>query len=355
MKNVFLLFSFIIFAINGFSQEFQVSGTVTDGNSPLSGVLVRVEKSSEFTQTDSAGKYALQLEEGEYQLIFSFGNQKRISIDLSEDMILNVDMSDAQEVLNEVFLSAVRVTADSPITFSNLSNEEIEDRNLGQDIPALMQYLPGVVMTSDAGAGIGYSSIRVRGTESRGINVTINGVPYNDAESQGTFWVNLGDFASSVEDLQLQRGVGTSTNGAGAFGASLNILTDRYSYEPSAEIANSFGSYNTRKHTVKFSTGIFDDHWEFSGRASVIKSDGYIDRASTDLKSYFFQGSYVGETSLIKALTFGGSEVTYQAWDGIDADQLKENRRFNPAGAYEDEDGNLAFYDNHVDDYKQDH
>ncbi|NJW55180.1 TonB-dependent receptor, partial [Salinimicrobium sp. CDJ15-91] len=132
-----------------------------------------------------------------------------------------------------------------------------------------------------------------------GINVTINGVPYNDAESQGTFWVNLGDFASSVEDLQLQRGVGTSTNGAGAFGASLNILTDRYSYEPSAEIANSFGSYNTRKHTVKFSTGIFDDHWEFSGRASVIKSDGYIDRASTDLKSYFFQGSYIGETSLI--------------------------------------------------------
>ena len=218
-----------------------------------------------------------------------------------------------------------------------------------------MQYLPGVVMTSDAGAGIGYSSIRVRGTESRGINVTINGVPYNDAESQGTFWVNLGDFASSVEDLQLQRGVGTSTNGAGAFGASLNILTDRYSYEPSAEIANSFGSYNTRKHTVKFSTGIFDDHWEFSGRASVIKSDGYIDRASTDLKSYFFQGSYVGETSLIKGLTFGGNEVTYQAWDGIDADQLKENRRFNPAGAYEDEDGNLAFYDNHVDDYKQDH
>ncbi len=355
MKNVFLLFSFFFFALNGFSQEFQVSGTVTDGNSPLSGVLVRVEKSSEFTQTDSAGKYALQLEEGEYHLIFSFGNQKRISIDLSEDMILNVDMSDAQEVLNEVFLSAVRVTADSPITFSNLSNEEIEDRNLGQDIPALMQYLPGVVMTSDAGAGIGYSSIRVRGTESRGINVTINGVPYNDAESQGTFWVNLGDFASSVEDLQLQRGVGTSTNGAGAFGASLNILTDRYSYEPSAEIANSFGSYNTRKHTVKFSTGIFDDHWEFSGRASVIKSDGYIDRASTDLKSYFFQGSYVGETSLIKALTFGGSEVTYQAWDGIDADQLKENRRFNPAGGYEDEDGNLAFYDNHVDDYKQDH
>ncbi|WP_029034010.1 TonB-dependent receptor [Salinimicrobium terrae] len=355
MKHVFLIFSFFLAAVTGFSQEFQVSGTVTDGNTPLEGVLVKVEGISLYTLTSATGEYSLSLEEGIHNLIFSFGNKKRIRIDLSEDMVLNVDMSDAEEVLDEVFLSAVRVSANSPITYSNLSNEEIEDRNLGQDIPSLMQYMPGVVTTSDAGAGIGYSSIRVRGTEARGINVTINGIPYNDAESQGTFWVNLGDFASSVENLQLQRGVGTSTNGAGAFGASINLLTDRYSYEPSAEIANSFGSYNTRKHTVKFSTGLFDDHWEFNGRASVIKSDGYIDRASTDLKSYFFQGSYVGETTLVKALTFGGSEVTYQAWDGIDADQLEENRRFNPAGAYEDDEGNLKFYDNHVDDYKQDH
>ena len=355
MKNFIFLFSFFLAAASGFSQEFEVSGTVTRGDTPLTGALVQVEGESRYTQTSATGEYSLTLEEGTYHLIFSYGNKRRIRVELSEDMVLNVDMSGAEEVLDEVFLSAVRVTASSPITYSNLSNEEIEDRNLGQDIPSLMQYMPSVVTTSDAGAGIGYSSIRVRGTEARGINVTINGIPYNDSESQGTFWVNLGDFASSVEDLQLQRGVGTSTNGAGAFGASINILTDRYNYEPSAEIANSFGSYNTRKHTVKFSTGLFDDHWEFSGRASVIKSDGYIDRASTDLKSYFFQGSYVGETTLIKALTFGGSEVTYQAWDGIDADQLEEDRRFNPAGAYEDDEGNLQFYDNHVDDYKQDH
>src|SRR5690606_16666120 len=179
------------------------------------------------------------------------------------------------------------------------------------------------------------------------VNVTINGVPYNDSESQGTFWVNLGDFASSVENLQLQRGVGTSTNGAGAFGASLNFMTDRYKGKPSAEIANSFGSYGTRKHTVKFSTGIFNEHWEFSGRASQIASEGYIDRASTDLKSYFLQGTYVNDNTILKALTFGGSEVTYQAWDGIDADMLKENRRYNPAGAYEDENGELQFYNNH--------
>lgn len=355
MKYLFFYVSFFLISLQAFGQEYEISGRVTDGENPLSGALVSVEGASVMTQTNIQGEYSLVLSAGEYVLIFSNGNRKEIPVHLTEDMVLNVDMSDAAEELEEVFLSAVRVTADSPITYSNLTNKEIEERNLGQDIPSLMQYMPGVVTTSDAGAGIGYSSIRVRGTDSRGVNVTINGVPYNDAESQGTFWVNLGDFASSVENLQLQRGVGTSTNGAGAFGASLNILTDRYKTEPSAEIANSFGSYNTRKHTAKFSTGLFKDHWEFAGRASIIKSDGYIDRASSDLKSYFFQGTYVENNTLIKALTFGGSEVTYQAWDGIDAETLKTDRRFNYAGAYEDEQGNLQFYENHVDNYKQDH
>lgn len=355
MKNLFFFVSLFLVSLNSIAQQYEIKGKVTDGDILLTTAIVRVEGSSQVTQTNNRGEYSLMLDAGNYTLIFSYGNQKKIPVALTGDMVLDVDMSDATEELEEVFLSAVRVSADSPITFSNLNNEEIEDRNLGQDIPSLMQYMPGVVTTSDAGAGIGYSSIRVRGTESRGVNVTINGVPYNDAESQGTFWVNLGDFASSVENLQLQRGVGTSTNGAGAFGASLNILTDRYKMKPSAEVANSFGSYNTRKHTVKFSTGLYDKHWEFSGRASVIKSEGYIDRASSDLKSYFFQGTYVGGNTLIKALTFGGSEVTYQAWDGIDAETLATNRRFNFAGAYEDEDGNLQFYKDHVDNYKQDH
>ncbi len=355
MKTLFFSISFLLMSITGFSQEYRITGTVTDGEIPLANAIVRVEGTSIGTITNERGRFTLQLEKGSYILVFSYGNKKTVEIDLSEDLTLNIDLSDAQETLDEVFLSAVRVSADSPITYSNLTNEEIEDRNLGQDIPSLMQYMPGVITTSDAGAGIGYSGIRVRGSDATRVNVTINGVPYNDAESQGTFWVNLGDFASSVENLQLQRGVGTSTNGAGAFGASLNILTDRYDIEPSAELANSFGSYNTHKHTVKFSTGLFNKHWEFGGRASVIKSDGYIDRASTDLKSYFLQGTFVDDRTLIKALAFGGSEVTYQAWDGIDADQLKEDRRFNPSGAYTDEDGNLKFYNNHTDNYKQDH
>ncbi|WP_136480416.1 TonB-dependent receptor [Cognatitamlana onchidii] len=248
------------------------------------------------------------------------------------------------EKLDEVLVKAVRVDADSPITHSNVSKEEIAKRNLGQDIPILLNYLPSVVTTSDAGAGVGYTGIRVRGTDATRVNVTINGIPYNDAESQGTFWVNLGDIASSTESMQLQRGVGTSTNGSGAFGASLNLLTDAYSKEAYGEISNSFGSFNTRKHTVKMSTGLLNDHFEISGRLSNIYSDGYVDRAFSDLKSYFLQGVYKDDNRLIKALVFGGSERTYQSWFGLTAEQLEEDRRQNP-----------YTYDNETDNYWQDH
>jgi len=257
--------------------------------------------------------------------------------------------------LDVVLVSAVRVTTKTPVSFSNLDKKDIAPRNLGQDIPVLMNYLPSVVTTSDAGNGFGYTGIRVRGSDATRVNVTINGIPYNDAESQGTFWVNMPDFASSVESLQLQRGVGTSTNGSSAFGASLNMLTDSYSKKSSGEISNSFGSFNSRKHTVKFSTGLMNEHFELAGRLSALKSDGYVDRASSDLKSYFLQGTYVGKTSLIKALVFGGTEKTYQSWNGIDAATLNTDRKFNSAGMFTDENGNVRFYDNETDNYQQDH
>lgn len=258
-------------------------------------------------------------------------------------------------VLDEVFVSAIRVTKESPVTFSNLTKEAIKPRNLGQDIPILMNFLPSVVTTSDAGAGIGYTAIRVRGSDATRVNVTINGIPYNDAESQGTFWVNMPDFASSTESLQLQRGVGTSTNGAGAFGASLNLLTDGFSENAYGQISSSIGSFNTFRNTLKFSTGMLNDHVELSGRLSRITSDGYIDRAASELESYFLQGAYKDDNTLIKALLFGGHEVTYQAWYGIDAATLETDRTFNPSGIYTDENGNTQFYDNEVDNYKQDH
>lgn len=257
--------------------------------------------------------------------------------------------------LDEVLVSAVRATSKTPVSFSNLDKKEIKYRNLGQDIPILMNYLPSVVTTSDAGNGVGYTGIRVRGSDATRVNVTINGIPYNDSESHGTYWVNMPDFASSVESLQLQRGVGTSTNGAGAFGASLNMLTDSYSDKATGEISNSFGSFNTRKHTVKFSTGLIGNHFELAGRLSALKSEGYIDRAASDLKSYFLQGTYVGKTTLIKALAFGGKEKTYQSWNGIDEATLNSDRTFNSAGIFTDEFGEIRYYDNETDNYQQDH
>jgi iron complex outermembrane receptor protein len=259
------------------------------------------------------------------------------------------------ESLDAVLIQAIRVKEDAPITHSNVDKEEIQKRNLGQDIPILLNYLPSVVTASDAGAGVGYTYIRVRGSDASRVNVTLNGIPFNDAESQGTFWVNLPDFASSVQSLQLQRGVGTSTNGSGAFGASLNILTDAISEEAYAELANSVGSFNTLKHTLRFSTGMLNEHVEVSGRLSNITSDGYVDRASSDLKSYFLQAAYRDFNTQLKLIAFGGREETYQAYFGIDAETLENDRTFNPAGLYTDENGNIRFYDNEVDNYAQDH
>jgi iron complex outermembrane receptor protein len=242
-----------------------------------------------------------------------------------------------------------------PITFTNISKEEIAKRNLGQDLPILLNYQPSVVTTTDAGNGVGYTYMRVRGSDGSRINVTLNGVPFNDSESQGTFFVNLPDFASSIQSAQLQRGVGSSTNGAGAFGASLNVETKAYQEEAYAEIANSGGSFGTRKHTLVFGTGLHDN-FEINGRLSQIASDGFIDRASTNMFGYFLNANYVKENTLIKFLAFGGKEKTYQAWYGLeDEEKLKNDRTYNIAGIYFDENGNEQFYDNETDNYWQNH
>ena len=257
--------------------------------------------------------------------------------------------------LKEVTVSSVRAKEKNPITFTNVTKEESTPRNLRQDIQVLLQYLPSVVTTTDAGNGLGYTYMRVRGSDGSRINVTLNGIPFNDSESQGTFFVNLPDFASSLETAQLQRGVGTSTNGAGAFGASLNMQTKSYQEKAYAEVANSFGSFNTRKHTLAFGTGLHNN-FEMNARISNISSDGFIDRASSDMFGYFFNANYVTETSLVKFMAFGGKEKTYQAWYGLeDPEKLVNDRTFNPAGMYFDENGNMQFYDNETDNYWQNH
>ncbi len=278
-----------------------------------------------------------------------------LALTLSAQQTPTDSLEGKQVNLNEVVVSASRVTKESPVTFSNLEKTEIAKVNLGQDIPVLLNYLPSVVSTTFDGTGVGYTDFRIRGADNSRINVTINGIPYNDADSQTTFFVNLQDFVSSVENIQIQRGVGTSTNGAGAFGASINILTDNLSEEAYGQISNSFGSFNTRKHTVKFGTGLLNDHFAFSGRLSRIKSDGYVDRAFSDLSSYFLDGVYKDENTQIKLLVFGGEEITGLSFAGLDAAGLEANRRFNFDGLYVDRDGVQRFYDRQTDNYKQDH
>ncbi|MFQ3297902.1 MAG: iron complex outermembrane receptor protein, partial [Polaribacter sp.] len=346
MKKI-SIFLFLFVSTLANAQSFTLSGKVVDENkNPLAGASILVQETTKGTFTNDEGNFSLKINQGKYKIKISHLGYKTgyfdQEINQNEEIVLQLILS--QYVLEEVLVSAVRVKANSPVTHSNLSKKEISKRNLGQDIPILLKYLPSVTTSSDAGAGIGYTYIRVRGSDGSRVNVTVNGIPYNDAESQGSFWVNMGDFASSTESLQLQRGVGTSTNGSGAFGASLNILTDAISEDAGGEISNSFGSFGTRKHTTKFTTGKINEHFEFAGRLSNIYSDGYIDRAFTDLKSYFLQGSYTDENTLIKALAFGGKEYTYQAWNGLTAEELKEDRKQNP-----------YTYDNETDNYQQDH
>ncbi|UAM97580.1 TonB-dependent receptor [Polaribacter litorisediminis] len=346
MKKI-SIFLFLFVSILANAQSYQLSGKVIDKNKePLPGASILVKELKKGTSADFDGNFSFTLKKGTYTIEVSFLGYKTISekIILSKNEEYIIQLNSDETVLDEVLVAAVRANTDIPVTFSNLSKKEIAKRNLGQDIPVLLNYMPSVVSSSDAGAGIGYTYMSVRGSNSERINVTLNGIPFNDAESHGSFWVNLGDFASSTENLQLQRGVGTSTNGSGAFGASLNILTDAVSEEAFGEISNSFGSFNTRKHTVKFSTGKINDHIEIAGRLSNISSDGYVDRAFADLKSYFLQGSYTDENTLIKAITFGGKEQTYQAWFGLTADELAEDRRQNP-----------YTYDNETDNYEQNH
>ena len=315
MKKLSLIFLMLL-GLNALAQStFNVTGTVFDETgTPLPDATLRLVGSNFFTTSDADGVYEFDVVRGSYTLeVLYIGyatSKKEIEVNGHlKGVDFNLEVSN--ELLDEALVSAVRVNAASPVTHSNLSKEEIAKRNLGQDIPIIMNYLPSVVTTSDAGAGIGYTGIRVRGSDATRVNVTINGIPYNDSESMGTFWVNMPDFSSSVENIQLQRGVGTSTNGAGAFGATLSLLTDAVSELPYAQISASAGSYNTLRTNVKFSTGKINDHIELAGRLSLIKSDGYVDNAWSDLKSYFLQGSYVDDNTLIKALAFGEVDIIF--------------------------------------------
>ena len=277
-----------------------------------------------------------------------FNHKKHIAIILALPFISFAqhtnDTITLRKKLDEVNVNALRASEKTPIAFTNISKSEIEKGNLGQDLPYMIALTPSIVTTSDAGSGIGYTGFRIRGSDPTRINVTLNGVPLNDSESQGVWWVNMPDLTSSIENIQIQRGVGASTNGSGAFGASVNLKTDGLNKQPYAITNNSIGSFNTFKNNIGFGTGLISSKFAFDGRLSKISSDGYIDRASSDLKSLFMQGSYFAERSVLKAIILSGHELTYQAWNGIPLNYLDTNRTFNS-----------YTYENEVDNYKQTH
>jgi len=373
MKKIIFLTVALAFSVNCFSQ-FSISGTVKDSlSNPITGATIRITKTFKGVFSDNNGAYQLKnLAAGNYDIEVSFiGYQiQHYSIkELYKDETLDFKLLKAEQLLDEFIVAGTRVEENNPFAHTNISIEELEKNNLGQDIPILLQNSVSMVSTSDAGAGVGYTGFRLRGSDATRINVTVNGIPLNDAESQGVFWVNMPDFASSTENIQIQRGVGTSTNGASAFGGSVNLQTTTLKEQAYGELSTSYGTFNTQKYTAKMGTGVLNNKWAFDGRASYIKSDGYIDRATSDLKSYYFSGGYYGKKTAVKAVVFAGKEKTYQSWWGTPESRIlgnKKNMETHAANNWLDSAQtynllnsgrtyNYYEYENETDNYQQDH
>ena len=339
--------------------QISLAGTVTGSdNGVLTGAHVTLDLDNDRTSSDENGKFSFSgIRPGKHKLKVSYIGFEtfEVMVDLRKDTTLRIFLKESATVSDAVIVSAVRASQNTPTTYTTISKDEISRNNTAQDMPYMLSHEPSVVTTSDAGAGVGYTGLRIRGSDITRINVTINGIPLNDPESHAVYWVDIPDFASSVNSLQLQRGVGSSTNGAGAFGASMNIETNAFQAKPFGIISLGAGSFNTWKTSFQAGTGLIKDHWYFEGRGSALGSDGYIDRATSDLNSFFLQGGYYDEKNLIKMIAFGGKERTYQAWYGIDAYTMETDRTFNWAGAIFNEDGSISYYDNQTDNYSQNH
>ncbi|HEY0110346.1 MAG TPA: TonB-dependent receptor [Fibrella sp.] len=336
-----------LFHLPAWAQSITLSGTVleADGN-PLPGVAITIDGSLKGTNTDASGAFRLtNLRSGTYQVRASLVGydaiEQTVTLPTTEPLALRLKQSEV--VMDEVVVLATRANEKSAIAYTDVTKRDLTKLNLGQDMPQLLNFTPSVVTTSDAGAGVGYTGIRIRGSDATRVNVTLNGIPYNDAESQGTFWVNMPDFASSVSSVQIQRGVGTSTNGAGAFGASVNVQTNTLQKNPYAEVNASGGTFNTQRLNVLAGTGLLNNHFVVDARLSKISSDGYVDRASSNLKSLYLSGGYYSQKSFVRFNIFSGQERTYQAWNGVPEALLQTNRTYNS-----------LTYENETDNYQQD-
>ncbi len=338
--------------------QVKLSGGVTGNGEPLAGASVMLENSFYGISTSGDGSFEFKnLKAGDYKVKISFVGfvGKEIEVSLTADREIKINLEPDIVMTDEILISATRANSKTPMAYNNVSGDEIARRNMGQDIPYLLQLTPSFVATSDAGAGVGYTSFRIRGTDMNRINVTVNGIPANDAESHGTWFVDLPDLASSIDNVQVQRGVGTSTNGAAAFGATINMQTNTLKKDAYGEYKTAFGSFNTFKNTVSAGTGLLNGKFAVDVRLSKVTSDGFIDRAASDLKSFFVSAGYYTENTILKVNVFSGFEETYQAWNGVPSELLPTNRTYNSCGEYTDENGVTQFYDNQIDHYQQDH
>jgi iron complex outermembrane receptor protein len=317
-----------------------------DGSSSLPGAAVTIDGTFKGTLTDPSGTFRLtDIKSGPVTLRVSLLGYQPVTqtVDPTSTASLLIQLAKSAIAVDEVVVSATRANQKSAIAYTDISRQYLDKLNLGQDIPQLLNFTPSIVTTSDAGAGVGYTGIRIRGSDATRVNMTLNGIPYNDAESQGTFFVNMPDFASSVSTVQIQRGVGSSTNGAGAFGASINIQTNQLQTKPYAETNLSTGSFGTYKLNVLAGTGLINNHFVLDARLSKIYSNGYVDRAFSDLKSFYLSGGYYTKKSFFRLNIFSGIEQTYQSWGGVPESLLKTNRTYNP-----------YTYENETDNYQQD-
>ena len=348
-----------LFSLPAAGQTAVIRGNVKDADGqPLPGAGITLEGTFIGVQTGGDGSFTLAgLKNGNYTLQCSFIGYETFTqdVELREEASVRIVLRQKPLMTDEVIVSATRAGTNSPIAFSNIDNEALQKRNTGQDLPYLLSLTPSVVETSESGNGIGYTSMRIRGSEGSRINVTIDGIPLNDAESQQVFWVDLPDLASSVDNIQIQRGVGTSANGAGAFGASINIQTKSPENEPYAELITSAGSFNTFKTVIAAGTGLLADKFAFQTRFSDIRSDGYIDRTGSKHHSVYFSGVYKTGKSRLRANVILGEEKTGIGWWGVPKDSLNINRTYNPAGQYFDENGAVKYYHNESDNYIQNH
>jgi len=358
MKKILGTIVSCLFVMNLMAQ-YAVKGNVVSkqGTHPIESVTIMLVDGQKIYQylTKADGYFEFtKVKYGKYRLIAQHVSMKTISLDVNVIQAVtsvNLQMEDNTFFLEPLEVKSIRAADRSPFSKTNISKAELNKTNLGQDLPFLLNQTPSVVANADAGNGVGYTGIRIRGSDATRINMTINGIPYNDAESQGLFLVNLPDLASSVNNIQIQRGVGTSSNGAGAFGATLNLSTNEFNEHAYGEINNSIGSFNTRKHTIKAGSGVLNKYFTADVRLSQISSDGFIDRASSKLQSFYFSTAYTNKKTSIRFNIISGKEKTYQAWNGIPESMLETNRTFNSAGTAKP--GNP--YENETDNYQQDH